>query len=53
VISGFLITTLLFTERERKGTISLRDFYIRRTFRIFPAFYFISPSSSSSRRSAS
>ena len=39
VISGFLITTLLVRERAKTGTISLRDFYVRRAFRIFPAFY--------------
>jgi peptidoglycan/LPS O-acetylase OafA/YrhL len=39
VISGFLITTLLLEEVDRKGTISLRHFYLRRFFRIFPAFY--------------
>lgn len=39
VISGFLITTLLLKERERQGRISLRNFYIRRLLRIFPAFY--------------
>lgn len=39
VISGFLITTLLIKEHARSGTISLKDFYIRRTYRIFPAFY--------------
>lgn len=39
VISGFLITHLLLKEHERTGTISLRDFYLRRTLRIFPAFY--------------
>jgi peptidoglycan/LPS O-acetylase OafA/YrhL len=39
VISGFLITTLLLREREHTGRISLRDFYLRRAFRIFPAFY--------------
>ncbi len=39
VISGFLITTLLLSERERTGTISLTGFYVRRAFRIFPAFY--------------
>jgi peptidoglycan/LPS O-acetylase OafA/YrhL len=39
VISGFLITTLLLAEYKRSGTISLRDFYVRRTYRIFPAFY--------------
>lgn len=39
VISGFLITTLLLAEYENTGRISLRDFYIRRVYRIFPAFY--------------
>ena len=39
VISGYLITTLLLAERARTGTISLRDFYIRRAYRIFPAAY--------------
>jgi peptidoglycan/LPS O-acetylase OafA/YrhL len=39
VISGFLITSLLRREWERSGTIGLRAFYIRRVFRIFPAFY--------------
>jgi peptidoglycan/LPS O-acetylase OafA/YrhL len=39
VISGFLITTLLIKEFEKTGGISLKGFYIRRVFRIFPAFY--------------
>ena len=39
VISGFLITTLLLREKEDTGRISLRDFYIRRTLRIFPLYY--------------
>ncbi|MBS1123438.1 MAG: acyltransferase family protein [Deltaproteobacteria bacterium] len=39
IISGFLITTLLVREREKSGRISLAGFYLRRTFRIFPAFY--------------
>lgn len=39
VISGYLISTLLFAEQERTGTISLGKFYFRRAFRIFPAFY--------------
>lgn len=39
VISGFLITTLLLTEHERTGTISLKQFYRRRIYRIFPAAY--------------
>ncbi len=41
VISGFLITTLLLEESDRTGTISLGAFYMRRFFRIFPAFYFL------------
>ncbi|MFM7626789.1 MAG: acyltransferase family protein, partial [Gammaproteobacteria bacterium] len=37
VISGFLITRLLLAELERSGTISFRDFYLRRARRILPA----------------
>jgi peptidoglycan/LPS O-acetylase OafA/YrhL len=37
VISGYLITTILLREQVRTGTISLRDFYVRRAYRIFPA----------------
>ena len=39
VISGFLIVTLLLRERDRSGTISLRQFYLRRSLRIFPVYY--------------
>jgi peptidoglycan/LPS O-acetylase OafA/YrhL len=39
VLSGFLIVTLLLRERDQTGGISLRDFYIRRTLRIFPIYY--------------
>lgn len=39
VISGFLITWLLLKEESRWGAVSLRLFYLRRTLRIFPAFY--------------
>ncbi len=39
VVSGFLITTLLLREMEKYGTISLRDFYIRRALRIWPLYY--------------
>jgi peptidoglycan/LPS O-acetylase OafA/YrhL len=38
-ISGFLITTLLLREHRRTGRISLKDFYIRRSLRIFPLYY--------------
>lgn len=39
VLSGFLITWLLLKENARTGSISIRGFYLRRTVRIFPAFY--------------
>jgi peptidoglycan/LPS O-acetylase OafA/YrhL len=39
VISGFLITSLLLRERERDGTISIKNFYLRRALRIFPLYY--------------
>lgn len=47
VISGFIITTLLLTERERTGTISISSFYIRRVCRIIPplALYLLAASS--------
>ncbi len=37
-LSGFLITYLLFQERERSGVVSLRHFYIRRILRIWPVY---------------
>jgi peptidoglycan/LPS O-acetylase OafA/YrhL len=37
IISGYLITTLLLKERTKTGTIHLKDFYIRRAYRILPA----------------
>jgi peptidoglycan/LPS O-acetylase OafA/YrhL len=39
VISGFLITHILLKELNATGTISLKRFYFRRAFRIFPPFY--------------
>jgi peptidoglycan/LPS O-acetylase OafA/YrhL len=36
-LSGFLITRLLLTERERTGKVSLRGFYMRRARRLLPA----------------
>jgi peptidoglycan/LPS O-acetylase OafA/YrhL len=40
VISGMLITRLLVQEWQQNGKISLKQFYIRRTLRIFPAMWF-------------
>jgi peptidoglycan/LPS O-acetylase OafA/YrhL len=37
IISGYLITTLLLKEHAQTSTIQLRDFYIRRAYRILPA----------------
>lgn len=37
-ISGFLITLLLVREWEATGRISLKGFYLRRAFRILPAY---------------
>lgn len=39
VISGYLITRLLLEELERRRSISLGRFYLRRTLRIFPPYY--------------
>jgi peptidoglycan/LPS O-acetylase OafA/YrhL len=39
VISGFLITNLLLNEEGRNGRVSLKEFYIRRAFRIWPVAY--------------
>lgn len=39
VVSGYLITAQLLKEHGRTGTISLKTFYARRAFRIFPAAY--------------
>jgi peptidoglycan/LPS O-acetylase OafA/YrhL len=41
VISGFLITSLMLQEEAAYGKVSLKDFYLRRTLRIFPAYYFL------------
>jgi peptidoglycan/LPS O-acetylase OafA/YrhL len=38
-LSGYLITTLLRLEIEDTGTISLRNFYVRRALRILPPMY--------------
>ena len=39
VISGYLITLLLVSEKERTGRVSLRKFWLRRARRLLPALY--------------
>ena len=39
VLSGYLITALLLREHDTYGGISIRDFYIRRALRLFPALW--------------
>jgi peptidoglycan/LPS O-acetylase OafA/YrhL len=40
-LSGYLITTLLRLEFDKTDDISLKQFYLRRVFRIFPPFYLV------------
>jgi peptidoglycan/LPS O-acetylase OafA/YrhL len=39
VISGYLITSLLLNEQQKRGSISMRGFYLRRAMRILPPLY--------------
>lgn len=39
-ISGLLITSLLITEYQKKNTINLKNFYLRRILRLYPALIF-------------
>jgi peptidoglycan/LPS O-acetylase OafA/YrhL len=39
ILSGFLITTLLFKEKIKYGNVSFKKFYVRRVLRIFPVAY--------------
>ena len=39
VISGFIITHILFLEQGRTGTVSLRNFYFKRILRIWPLYF--------------
>jgi peptidoglycan/LPS O-acetylase OafA/YrhL len=40
-LSGYLLTRLLLRERERTGNIDVKAFYVRRTLRIWPLYYFV------------
>ncbi len=39
VLSGFLITSLMLREVEKTGTVDLKAFYLRRSYRILPPLY--------------
>lgn len=41
VLSGFLISSQLFAQIKREGSFSIKDFYIKRFFRILPVYYFV------------
>ncbi len=41
VLSGFLITYLLLKEKESTDTISIKKFYLRRVFRIWPLYFLV------------
>lgn len=41
VLSGFLITYLLLEEKEWKGSIDIKKFYLRRILRIWPLYFLI------------
>jgi peptidoglycan/LPS O-acetylase OafA/YrhL len=40
-LSGYLITSLLRIEYERGGRVSLKNFYLRRIYRIIPPMYLV------------
>lgn len=40
-LSGFLITYLLIVEIHKTGNVSIRQFYLRRVFRIWPLYFLI------------
>lgn len=41
VLSGFLITYIILREEHQTKTINLKNFYVRRTLRIWPLFFLI------------
>jgi peptidoglycan/LPS O-acetylase OafA/YrhL len=41
VLSGYLIGAQLFKEVTRTGAVDFKSFYLRRAFRIFPAFFVV------------
>src|SRR5271168_1620476 len=41
VLSGFLISNLLFTEYRKRGDIRLGRFFFRRALKLYPSFYLL------------
>jgi len=41
VLSAYLITELLFREKDATGTLDVRSFYVRRVLRIWPLYFFV------------
>jgi len=41
VLSGFLISNLLFVEYKRTGSIRLARFFLRRALKLYPSFWFL------------
>jgi peptidoglycan/LPS O-acetylase OafA/YrhL len=40
VLSAYLITELLLREKDERGSLDIKAFYLRRTLRIWPLYYF-------------
>ena len=41
ILSAFLITELLLRERETRGVVDLKAFYVRRLLRVWPLYFFV------------
>ncbi len=41
VLSGFLVSGLLFAEYRKNGRISASRFYVRRFWKLYPAFFIL------------
>ena len=41
ILSGFLIIRSLYAEKEKTGTVSIKNFYWRRILRIYPVYYLV------------
>lgn len=41
VLSGFLVSGLLFREFSQRGKLDVKQFFIRRGFKIYPSFYLL------------